>query len=137
MLLPEQSGWPPEPPKVSAIAHGFQYLTENRQDEIDGILSVLERHLQEVGLPLRTMEDEWGPGQCEFTFEQPFICEGGAAVHVPGSWLGGHAAPDTQIETPWEVFRFSPPTIGGAVHLLTAMFLARGYDPLTEETSRG
>lgn len=68
--------------------------------------------------------------QCEFTFEQPFICEGGAAVHVPGSWLGGRAAPDTQIDTPWEVFRFSPQTIGGAVHLLTAMFLARGYDPL-------
>ncbi len=69
MLLPEQSGWPPEPPKVSAIAHGFQYLTEMRQDEIDEILSVLERQLQEVGLPLRTMEDEWGPGQCEFTFD--------------------------------------------------------------------
>jgi glutamine synthetase len=69
MLLPEQSGWPPEPPKVSAVAHGFQYLTESRQDEIDGILSILERQLQEVGLPLRTMEDEWGPGQCEFTFD--------------------------------------------------------------------
>jgi glutamine synthetase len=69
MLAPEQSGWPPAPPRVSAIAHGFQYLTENRQDEIDGILSELERHLGAVGLPLRTMEDEWGPGQCEFTFD--------------------------------------------------------------------
>jgi glutamine synthetase len=69
MLLPEQCGWPPEPPKVTAVAHGFQYLTETRQDEIDGILSVLEEQLQQVGLPLRTMEDEWGPGQCEFTFD--------------------------------------------------------------------
>lgn len=69
MLLPEQSGWPPEPPKVRAIAHGFQYLTENRNDEIDDILSILERQLQDAGLPLRTMEDEWGPGQCEFTFD--------------------------------------------------------------------
>lgn len=68
-LEPEQSGWPPEPPKVRAIAHGFQYLTENRNDEIDAILSILERQLRGVGLPLRTMEDEWGPGQCEFTFD--------------------------------------------------------------------
>jgi glutamine synthetase len=69
MLDPADCGWPPTPPKVSAIAHGFQYLTENRNDEIDGILSILERHLRDVGLPLRTMEDEWGPGQCEFTFD--------------------------------------------------------------------
>jgi glutamine synthetase len=69
MLDPEDCGWPPTPPKVSAIAHGFQYLTENRNDEIDGILSILERHLRDAGLPLRTMEDEWGPGQCEFTFD--------------------------------------------------------------------
>lgn len=69
MLLPEQSGWPPEPPKVSAIAHGFQYLTEERQDEIDPILQMLHDNLAALELPLRTMEDEWGPGQCEFTFD--------------------------------------------------------------------
>jgi len=69
MLQPEQSGWPPEPPKVAAIAHGFQYLTENRNDEIDEILQLLRENLVAVGLPLRTMEDEWGPGQCEFTFD--------------------------------------------------------------------
>ncbi|MSR15767.1 MAG: glutamine synthetase [Gammaproteobacteria bacterium] len=69
MLLPEQSGWPPDPPKVSAIAHGFQYLTEERQDEIDPILQMLHDNLEALDLPLRTMEDEWGPGQCEFTFD--------------------------------------------------------------------
>ncbi|MGH9245079.1 MAG: glutamine synthetase family protein [Acidimicrobiales bacterium] len=68
-LTPEESGWPPEPPLVSVIAHGFQYLTENRNDEIDNILQVLSENLVGVGLPLRTMEDEWGPGQCEFTFD--------------------------------------------------------------------
>jgi glutamine synthetase len=68
-LTPEESGWPPEPPKVSAIAHGYQYLTENRNDEIDDILQLLADNLHGVGLPLRTMEDEWGPGQCEFTFD--------------------------------------------------------------------
>lgn len=37
----EDSGYPPSPPVVSAVSHGFQYLTENRGDEIDGILRVL------------------------------------------------------------------------------------------------
>lgn len=69
MLKPEQAGWPPEPPQVSAIAHGFQYLTEERQDEIDPILQMLQDNLEALELPLRTMEDEWGPGQCEFTFD--------------------------------------------------------------------
>jgi glutamine synthetase len=68
-LLPEQSGWPPDPPGVSVIAHGFQYLSEERQDEIDPILQLLHDNLEALGLPLRTMEDEWGPGQCEFTFD--------------------------------------------------------------------
>ena len=69
MLQPEQCGWPPDPPLVSAIAHGFQYLTENRNDEIAPILQVLEENLTGLGLPLRSMEDEWGPGQSEFTFD--------------------------------------------------------------------
>ncbi len=68
-LTPEESGWPPEPPRVSVVSHGFQYLTENRNDEIDDILQALSENLISVGLPLRTMEDEWGPGQCEFTFD--------------------------------------------------------------------
>jgi glutamine synthetase len=73
MLKPEQCTWPPEAPRVSALAHGFQYLTEHRTDEIDEILQVLQQHLTQLGLPLRTIEDEWGPGQCEFTFDP---CEG-------------------------------------------------------------
>ncbi|MEX2481563.1 MAG: glutamine synthetase family protein [Gammaproteobacteria bacterium] len=69
MLEPVQAGWPPDPPRVSVIAHGFQYLTEERQDEISPILDILHDHLAALDLPLRTMEDEWGPGQCEFTFD--------------------------------------------------------------------
>ena len=69
MHKPEQSSWPPDPPQVSVIAHGFQYLTEERQDEIDPILQILHDHIDAIQLPLRTMEDEWGPGQCEFTFD--------------------------------------------------------------------
>jgi glutamine synthetase len=53
---------------VSTIAHGFQYLTENRNAEIDPILQLLTENLEAVGLPVRSIEDEWGPGQTEFTF---------------------------------------------------------------------
>jgi len=63
------SGWPPAPPSVTAVSHGYQYLTENRGDEIDGILRILRDQLVAVGLPLATVEDEWGPGQVEFTFD--------------------------------------------------------------------
>ena len=63
-----ESGWPPDPPAVSAISHGYQYLTENHNDEIDDILQALREALVGANLPLRSMEDEWGPGQCEFTF---------------------------------------------------------------------
>jgi glutamine synthetase len=67
-LACEESGWPPDPLGVSTISHGYQYLTENRNDEIDHLLQALQDALLGVGLPLRSMEDEWGPGQCEFTF---------------------------------------------------------------------
>ena len=63
------SGWPPAAPEVTALSHGYQYLTENRGDEADAILSVLRDHVVALGLPLATVEDEWGPGQVEFTFD--------------------------------------------------------------------
>lgn len=67
-LSPASSGYPPEPPEVEMISHGYQYLTENRGDEIEGVLSFLQENIQRLGLPLSTLEDEWGPGQCEVTF---------------------------------------------------------------------
>ncbi len=72
MLSPEHlggPGTPPTPPKVSAVAHGYQYMLETHLDEVGDVLSVLRRNLEQAGLPLRTMEDEWGPGQQEFTFD--------------------------------------------------------------------
>lgn len=63
------SGHPPDAPQVSAVSHGFQYLTENRGDEIAGILDILRDAVVALDLPLATVEDEWGPGQTEFTFD--------------------------------------------------------------------
>jgi glutamine synthetase len=64
-----ETGWPPVPPEVSVIAQGYQYLSEGRLAEIEPILQVLRESLEGIGLPLRSMEDEWGPGQTEFTFD--------------------------------------------------------------------
>ncbi|WP_319423042.1 glutamine synthetase family protein [Pleurocapsa sp. FMAR1] len=69
MLEPEHCGYPPEPPKVKILSHGYQYLTDNHSDEVDDVLRLLEDSILELGLPLATVEDEWGPGQCEFTFD--------------------------------------------------------------------
>ncbi len=67
-IRPEETGQPPPPPAVRPVAQGYQYLSESRLVELAPILRVLRDNLEALGLPLRTMEDEWGPGQCEFTF---------------------------------------------------------------------
>ncbi len=67
-LAPEDAGQPAAPPEVSLLAHGFQYLTEIRYDEIDPVLAILRRDLLDLGLPLRSLETEFGPSQCEVTF---------------------------------------------------------------------
>jgi glutamine synthetase len=62
-------GAPGVPPEVELLHQGYQYLTEWRYDRIEPALEVLRRDLLELGLPLRSMEVEFGPSQVEFTFE--------------------------------------------------------------------
>ena len=68
-LTPEHAGQPASPPEVSLLAHGFHYLTETRMDEYDPILEIIRGHLIKLGLPLRTIEVEFGPSQIEITFK--------------------------------------------------------------------
>jgi glutamine synthetase len=67
-LSPEDATWPPEPPEVSLISPGYAYLTETRFDQMEAILETLRREVLALGLPLRSVEIELGPSQCEFTF---------------------------------------------------------------------
>jgi glutamine synthetase len=64
-----EGGWPPPPPKVSLIEHGYQYLSETRLAGINPLVERLRDAFVEMGLPLRSIEDEWGPGQLEITFD--------------------------------------------------------------------
>jgi glutamine synthetase len=64
-----EGGWPPPPPKVSLIEHGYQYLSEVRLAGINDLVQRLRDTFIDLGLPLRSIEDEWGPGQLEVTFD--------------------------------------------------------------------
>jgi glutamine synthetase len=64
-----ETGWPPPPPRVSVLEHGYQYLSEVRLAGINSVVERLRDTYVELGLPLRTIEDEWGPGQLEVTFD--------------------------------------------------------------------
>jgi glutamine synthetase len=67
-LKPADATWPGEAPEVSFISQGYQYLTETRFDQTEPILELVRRDVQALGLPLRSVEIELGPSQCEFTF---------------------------------------------------------------------
>ena len=60
--------WPAEAPAVEHTTHGFQYLTEPRFDQVDPMLELLRKTVHALGMPLRSLEVEFGPSQYEFTF---------------------------------------------------------------------
>lgn len=59
---------PNRAPDVRPVTLGYQYLTDSVLDEFDDVYQVLRRDLVALGLPLRSMEVEFGPSQCELTF---------------------------------------------------------------------
>jgi glutamine synthetase len=67
-LAPASLTYPAEPPAVSHTTHGYQYLTEQRFDQVEPIMEVLRQTMAALDLPLRSMEVEFGPSQYEFTF---------------------------------------------------------------------
>lgn len=64
----DQSGQPGVPPAVELLSHGAEYLTEATYDRVEPIVELLRTNIQQLGLPLRSMEVEFGPSQLEFTF---------------------------------------------------------------------
>src|SRR5258707_13276876 len=65
---PEKAGLTRPAPPVSIWQRGYQYLSEVRLDSVADTLEAIRDGLAAVGLPPRSMEDEWGPGQMEFSF---------------------------------------------------------------------
>jgi glutamine synthetase len=67
-LAPADATWPPQAPEVSLLNQGYQYLTESRYDQLDAAVEPIRRGIASLGMPLRSLEVELGPSQCEFTF---------------------------------------------------------------------
>jgi glutamine synthetase len=60
---------PPTPPAVEALRHGYQYMSENVLDDLEPVITPIRHALIGVGLPLRIVEAEWGPGQIEISLD--------------------------------------------------------------------
>jgi len=67
IAAPDHVAMPGPAPVVAPLNHGYQYLTEQCYDALDPLLETLRRDLQALGLPLRSMEVEFGPSQVEVT----------------------------------------------------------------------
>jgi glutamine synthetase len=56
------------PVQTTPIEPGFSYHSETNLDLMQPVLGELARAYAALGLPLRSVENEWGPGQVECTF---------------------------------------------------------------------
>lgn len=50
------------------VEPGFSFHSESNMDLMQGPIGALADTLEKLGLPLRSIENEWGPGQLECTF---------------------------------------------------------------------
>ena len=66
-LAPADAGQPGNPPEVELLTTGYQYLTEQRYDQIEPVVELLRKNLERLELPLRSFEVEFGPSQIELT----------------------------------------------------------------------
>jgi glutamine synthetase len=55
-------------PRTYPVEPGYSFHSESNMDRIHAPVAALAKSLQELGLPLRSIEKEWGPGQIECTF---------------------------------------------------------------------
>jgi glutamine synthetase len=60
---------PPASPDVEALRHGYQYMSENVLDALEPVITRIRHALIGVGLPLRIVDAEWGPGQIEVSLD--------------------------------------------------------------------
>lgn len=60
---------PATPPRVEALRHGYQHLSELVMDQLEPVFTPIRHALIGLGLPLRTVEAEWGPGQIEISLD--------------------------------------------------------------------
>lgn len=70
-LTDEHTGIPglrPRPLTTAPAEPGFSYHSESNMDLMQPVISALAEAFEAMRLPLRSIENEWGPGQLECTF---------------------------------------------------------------------
>ncbi len=68
-LDPELAAWPGLPPAVSMIHPGYRLLSERWLDRADEPLQIVRQTCVALGMPLTSLEVEFGPSQVEAVFE--------------------------------------------------------------------
>ena len=63
------AGMPGQPPETALATHGYQYLTEARYDQLEEALDAIRHAAEALGLPVRSVEVEFGPSQAEMVFD--------------------------------------------------------------------
>jgi glutamine synthetase len=66
---PELAAWPGLPPVVSMIHPGYRLLSERYLDRCDEPLQIVRSTCEALGLPLTSLEVEFGPSQIEAVFD--------------------------------------------------------------------
>ena len=59
---------PGRPPEISLVHQGWQLASEQRLDSLEPVFAIIRQCCAGLGLPLRTLEAEFGPSQIEMTF---------------------------------------------------------------------
>ena len=78
---PDLAAWPALPPAVSMIHPGYRLLSERWLDLADEPLQIVRSTCAALGLPLTSLEVEFGPSQVEAVFEvQDALAAADAAV---------------------------------------------------------
>lgn len=68
-LDPMQADWPGPPPAVSLVHPGYNLLTEGWFDMAEEPMRIVQHTAQALGLPLLSLEIEFGPSQVEAVFD--------------------------------------------------------------------
>jgi glutamine synthetase len=56
------------PVRTYPVEPGYHYHSESNLDLMQPVMSALAEAFEQIALPLRSIENEWGPGQVECTF---------------------------------------------------------------------
>lgn len=66
---PMLADWPGQPPVVEMLHPGYRLMADDYMTRCEAPMAIVERTVQALGLPLHSLEIEFGPSQFEAVFE--------------------------------------------------------------------